>query len=150
MHRILVSQTANNDGQGLYVVDGVLVKDADQKLAAHRKTMEANNWRNVYHSEEFQMRRNGNALIMQAYFTNKDHVGRRIFFMYFLDDLNSTDELIQILKKDANQLERQIDADTISMVISSIQKDKKLMKIITAFLAAIVFGLACYYIIKKI
>jgi len=45
LHRILVSQTANNDGQGLYVVDGVLVKDADQKLAAHRKTMEANNWR---------------------------------------------------------------------------------------------------------
>jgi len=67
----------------------------------------------IYQNGDLRVKKIDNKIIIQSYYTDTDVAGRRIFYMFYIDDFKSItpEDIVEYLKKDSEMLSRSIDAE---------------------------------------
>src|SRR5690554_470576 len=114
MKRILISQNETNNNTDYVLENGKLIDDKGIGSDLHYEV--ANSYLNaemIYQNGDLRVKKIDNKIIIQSYYTDTDVAGRRIFYMFYIDDFKSItpEDIVEYLKKDSEMLSRSIDAE---------------------------------------
>ena len=85
---------------------------------------------------------------LTSYYNNEDNIGRKMSYVYIVDYPVTINNILDYLKKDSKLINKDFDQENIELIISKINKNKNLKKIISLILIAIsILGVIIY--IKK-
>lgn len=157
MNRILISQNENNDNTDYVVENGEIVLDDSVISELHYEVtnsyLEA---KMIYHKDNLRIKALDDKIIIQSYYTDKDVIGRRIFYMFYIGGLNSFSsvDIIKYLKKDSNVLSRSINPEDEEQILkediytlktqlgkNKYKIDKSLKTTLLVFLGLLLLGL---------
>lgn len=156
MRRILISQNENNDNTDYVVENGKLVYDkamiSDLHVEVTKSYLEGDL---LYKNDNLKIKRLNDKVIIQSHYVDVDVVGRRIFYMFYVEKLSQIDvqTFINLLKKDSKVISRTIDENdenqikikltntNIELLIAELNKYKvQIMIALLVIIGAIVWG----------
>lgn len=114
MKRILISQNETNNNTDYVLENGILIED---KAVVDDLHHEVNNSyldaEMIYQNGDLRVKKIDNKIIIQSYYADTDVAGRRIFYMFYIDDFKSItpEDIVEYLKKDSEMLSRSIDVE---------------------------------------
>lgn len=164
MKRILISQNETNNNTDYVLEDGNLIKDEGIISDLHYEVTNSYlNAKMIYEKGDLRVKKIENKIIIQSYYNDTDVIGRRIFYMFYIDDFKtlSPEDMIEFLKQDSQVLSRSINEydetnlkenlkkvlNVIDCLITKISQNKRTLTV--ALL--LIFGLITLnYIYNKI
>jgi guanylate kinase len=148
MKRVLKVQNENNEGKNYFIIDGKLLLDSDDNHKYIRFISETENYKIIYKDDIVLIRQKGNLILLTSYYNNEDNIGRKMSYVYIVDYPVTINNILDYLKKDSKLINKDFDQENIELIISKINKNKNLKKIISLILIAIsILGVIIY--IKK-
>ena len=148
MKRVLKVQNENNEGKNYFIIDGKLLLDSDDNHKYIRFISETENYKIIYKDDIVLIKQKGNLILLTSYYNNEDNIGRKMSYVYILDYPVTINNILDYLKKDSKLINKDFDQENIELIISKINKNKNLKKIISLILIAIsILGVIIY--IKK-
>ena len=148
MKRVLKVQNENNEGKNYFIIDGKLLLDSDDNHKYIRFISETENYKIIYKDDIVLIKQKGNLILLTSYYNNEDNIGRKMSYVYIVDYPVTINNILDYLKKDSKLINKDFDQENIELIISKINKNKKLKKIIFLILIAIsILGVIIY--IKK-
>lgn len=111
MKRILISQNETNNNTDYVLENGKIIKNEGIISELHHEVN--NSYLNavmIYEKGDLRVKKIENKIIIQSYYNDSDVVGRRIFYMFYIDDFKklSPEDIIEFLKQDSQVLSRSI------------------------------------------
>jgi hypothetical protein len=148
MKRVLKVQNENNEGKNYFIIDGKLLLDSDDNHKYIRFISETENYKIIYKDDIVLIKQKGNLILLTSYYNNEDNIGRKMSYVYIVDYPVTINNILDYLKKDSKLINKDFDQENIELIISKINKNKNLKKIISLILIAIsILGVIIY--IKK-
>ena len=148
MKRVLKVQNENNEGKNYFIIDGKLLLDSDDNHKYIRFISETENYKIIYKYDIVLIKQKGNLILLTSYYNNEDNIGRKMSYVYIVDYPVTINNILDYLKKDSKLINKDFDQENIELIISKINKNKNLKKIIFLILIAIsILGVIIY--IKK-
>jgi hypothetical protein len=148
MKRVLKVQNENNEGKNYFIIDGKLLLDSDDNHKYIRFISETENYKIIYKDDIVLIKQKGNLILLTSYYNNEDNIGRKMSYVYIVDYPVTINNILDYLKKDSKLINKDFDQENIELIISKINKNKNLKKIIFLILIAIsILGVIIY--IKK-
>ena len=148
MKRVLKVQNENNEGKNYFIIDGKLLLDSDDNHKYIRFISETENYKIIYKDDIVLIKQKGNLILLTSYYNNEDNIGRKMSYVYIVDYPVTINNILYYLKKDSKLINKDFDQENIELIISKINKNKNLKKIISLILIAIsILGVIIY--IKK-
>ena len=148
MKRVLKIQNENNEGKNYFIIDGKLLLDSDDNHKYIRFISETENYKIIYKDDIVLIKQKGNLILLTSYYNNEDNIGRKMSYVYIVDYPVTINNILDYLKKDSKLINKDFDQENIELIISKINKNKNLKKIIFLILIAIsILGVIIY--IKK-
>ncbi len=148
MKRVLKVQNENNEGKNYFIIDGKLLLDSDDNHKYIRFISETENYKIIYKDDIVLIKQKGNLILLTSYYNNEDNIGRKMSYVYIVDYPVTINNILDYLKKDSKLINKDFDQENIELIISKINKNKNLKKIISLILITIsILGVIIY--IKK-
>lgn|SRR5690554_675366 len=164
MKRILISQNETNNNTDYVLENGKLIDDKGIGSDLHYEV--TNSYLNaemIYQNGDLRVKKSDNKIIIQSYYTDTDVIGRRIFYMFYIEESETInpDNIIEYLKQDSKVLSRSINEDDETNLKENLKKvlnevDGLVTKILQnkralAIVLLVIFGLITLnYIYNKI
>ena len=149
MKRILISQNEMNDGKDYVVVDGELINDEDLRLKYFRKLRETDDWNQSFKDDTFELKSKKNNFFLKSHYIDKDNTNRNIYYMYFVENNDNLDAVLDFLEKDSKIISRNIDSEKTLEIINKIKSNEKLKSIFYKLIIALVIASITYAIFKN-
>lgn len=137
MKRVLKVQNENNEGKNYFIIDGKLLLDSDDNHKYIRFISETENYKIIYKDDIVLIKQKGNLILLTSYYNNEDNIGRKMSYVYIVDYPVTINNILDYLKKDSKLINKDFDQENIELIISKINKNKNLKKIISLILIAI-------------
>ena len=145
MKKILKVQNENNEGKNYFIIDGKLLLDSDDNHKYIRFISETENYKIIYKDDIVLIKQKGNLILLTSYYNNEDNIGRKMSYVYIVDYPVTINNILDYLKKDSKLINKDFDQENIEFIISKINKNKNLKKIISLILIAIsILGVIIY------
>lgn len=145
MKRVLKVQNENNEGKNYFIIDGKLLLDSDDNHKYIRFISETENYKIIYKDDIVLIKQKGNLILLTSYYNNEDNIGRKMSYVYIVDYPVTINNILDYLKKDSKLINKDFDQENIEFIISKINKNKNLKKIISLILIAIsILGVIIY------
>ena len=145
MKRVLKVQNENNEGKNYFIIDGKLLLDSDDNHKYIRFISETENYKIIYKDDIVLIKQKGNLILLTSYYNNEDNIGRKMSYVYIVDYPVTINNILDYLKKDSRLINKDFDQENIELIISKINKNKNLKKIISLILIAIsILGVIIY------
>ena len=145
MKRVLKVQNENNEGKNYFIIDGKLLLDSDDNHKYIRFISETENYKIIYKDDIVLIKQKGNLILLTSYYNNEDNIGRKMSYVYIVDYPVTINNILDYLKKDSRLINKDFDQENIELIISKINKNKNLKKIIFLILIAIsILGVIIY------
>lgn len=145
MKRVLKVQNENNEGKNYFIIDGKLLLDSDDNHKYIRFISETENYKIIYKDDIVLIKQKGNLILLTSYYNNEDNIGRKMSYVYIVDYPVTINNILDYLKKDSKLINKDFDQENIELIISKINKNKNLKKIISLILIAIsILGVIIY------
>ena len=148
MKRVLKVQNENNEGKNYFIIDGKLLLDSDDNHKYIRFISETENYKIIYKDDIVLIKQKGNLILLTSYYNNEDNIGRKMSYVYIVDYPVTINNILDYLKKDSKLINKDFDQENIELIISKINKNKNLKKIISLILIAISILVVIIYIKK--
>ena len=148
MKRVLKVQNENNEGKNYFIIDGKLLLDSDDNHKYIRFISETENYKIIYKDDIVLIKQKGNLILLTSYYNNEDNIGRKMSYVYIVDYPVTINNILDYLKKDSKLINKDFDQENIELIISKINKNKNLKKIISLILIAISILWVIIYIKK--
>lgn len=114
MNTILWYQGSFEDQKGMMIVDGEkkMYDDSSLHSAAFDKLLSSRKWSKQYNGEESSLLIRFNSstkeVFVQSHFEERDEQGRKLAFMFYLNEFHSADDVCEELKKNASIAEKTV------------------------------------------
>ena len=148
MKRVLKVQNENNEGKNYFIIDGKLLLDSDDNHKYIRFISETENYKIIYKDDIVLIKQKGNLILLTSYYNNEDNIGRKMSYVYIVDYPVTINNILDYLKKDSKLINKDFDQENIELIISKINKNKNIKKIISLILIAISILWVIIYIKK--
>ncbi|SDH82885.1 hypothetical protein [Myroides phaeus] len=149
MKRILLSQHKENNGTDYLIVDGELLIDGNSIVEYGRLIAQTDEWQEEYRDEFLEIRKKENKIILKSYYTDKDIVGRVIYYLYIIEGVDDFNIIMDYLKEDSKVIDRTFDREKILGIVEEINNNKKLKKKVIGIVLLIIGLSLLTYLIKK-
>lgn len=149
MKRILLSQHERNNGTDYLIVDGELLMDDNSIVEYGRLIAQTDEWKEEYRDEFLEIRKKENKIILKSYYTDKDIVGRVIYYLYIIEGVDDFNIIMDYLKEDSKVIDRTFDREKILGIVEEINNNKKLKKKVIGIVLLIIGLSLLTYLIKK-
>ena len=150
MERILMSQHEDNNGTDYVVLNGKLLQDKDDIREYARKIIDTEDFKVKYSDEYITISQKENKILFSSNYENKDNVGRKIYYMYLIDNGDDLETILEYLERDSMALNRQFDREKTLEIIKRIQGNNKLKSNLQKLIIIIVAVVLAGYLISKI
>lgn len=150
MERILMSQHENNNGTDYVVLNGKLLQDKDDIREYARKIIDTEDFKVKYSDEYITISQKENKILFSSNYENKDNVGRKIYYMYLIDNGVDLETILKYLERDSMALNRQFDREKTLEIIKRIQGNNKLKSNLQKLIIIIVAVVLAGYLLSKI
>lgn len=150
MRRILVSQNEKNSGLGYLIVNGQLLNDEDEIVYYGNIFSETDNWKEVFRDDFLEIRQQDKQLLIKSFYNYKDVVGRVIYYMYLIDDMDDIETILNYLEKDSEVINRTFDRERVLEIVERINTNDRLKKSIIKYVSIALGVLALVYLLTKI
>ena len=150
MERILMSQHEDNDGTDYVVLNGKLLQDRDDIREYARKIIDTEDFKVKYSDEYITISQKENKILFSSNYENKDNVGRKIYYMYLIDNGDDLETILEDLERDSMALNRQFDREKTLEIIKRIQGNNELKSNLQKWIIITVAVVLAGYLISKI
>ena len=150
MERILMSQHEDNNGTDYVVLNGKLLQDKDDIREYARKIIDTEDFKVKYSDEYITISQKENKILFSSNYENKDNVGRKIYYMYLIDNGDDLETILEYLERDSMALNRQFDREKTLEIIKRIQGNNKLKSNLQKLIIIIVAVVLAGYLLSKI
>jgi hypothetical protein len=150
MERILMSQHEDNNGTDYVVLNGKLLQDKDDIREYARKIIDTEDFKVKYSDEYITISQKENKILFSSNYENKDNVGRKIYYMYLIDNGVDLETILKYLERDSMALNRQFDREKTLEIIKRIQGNNKLKSNLQKLIIIIVAVVLAGYLLSKI
>lgn len=150
MERILMSQHEDNDGTDYVVLNGKLLQDRDDIREYARKIIDTEDFKVKYSDEYITISQKENKILFSSNYENKDNVGRKIYYMYLIDNGDDLETILEYLERDSMALNRQFDREKTLEIIKRIQGNNELKSNLQKWIIITVAVVLAGYLISKI
>lgn len=151
MKRVLISQNEKNNGTDYLIVNGNILTDEDSIIKYGRELSETDNWAEIFKDDYLEIRKNKNKLLLKSFYSDKDVVGRAIYYLYLIEDeFDNFDSILEHLERDSQLIVRTVDKQRTQEIIQKIKKDRNLKKKISKFILMVLGTLAIVYFLTRI
>lgn len=154
MKRILISQNETNNNTDYVLENGILIEDETIGSDLHYEVTDSYfNGEMIYENGDLRIKKLGNKIIIKSHYIDTDVIGRRIFYMFYMENskIINPNDIIEFLKQDSKVLSRSIDEEdetnlneNLKIIINEIDSIKtKLLQNKRAITIAllVIFGL---------
>lgn len=150
MERILMSQHEDNNGTDYVVLNGKLLQDKDDIREYARKIIDTEDFKVKYSDEYITISQKDNKILFSSNYENKDNVGRKIYYMYLIDNGDDLETILEYLERDSMALNRQVDREKTLEIIKRIQRNNELKSNLQKWIIISVALFLVGYLISKI
>lgn len=150
MERILMSQHEDNNGTDYVVLNGKLLQDRDDIREYARKIIDTEDFKVKYSDEYITISQKENKILFSSNYENKDNVGRKIYYMYLIDNGDDLETILEYLERDSMALNRQFDREKTLEIIKRIQGNNELKSNLQKWIIITVAVVLAGYLISKI
>ncbi|MDR2223901.1 MAG: hypothetical protein LBE34_14370 [Flavobacteriaceae bacterium] len=148
--RFLMTQNENNNGTNHIVVDGVLIESEFDKKKVVEKLFKGQSFKRILDKDSLKIGIQGNQIFIDSFYETKDTGGRRIFYMYLINQQEiDFDGIVDLLEIDSKILSREISAEMLDS-IRNLQHRKSVKKRINLLIAGIIGVALLVYLISKV
>lgn len=145
-----MSQHENNNGTDYVVLNGKLLQDKDDIREYARKIIDTEDFKVKYSDEYITISQKENKILFSSNYENKDNVGRKIYYMYLIDNGVDLETILKYLERDSMALNRQFDREKTLEIIKRIQGNNKLKSNLQKLIIIIVAVVLAGYLLSKI
>lgn len=145
-----MSQHEDNDGTDYVVLNGKLLQDRDDIREYARKIIDTEDFKVKYSDEYITISQKENKILFSSNYENKDNVGRKIYYMYLIDNGDDLETILEYLERDSMALNRQFDREKTLEIIKRIQGNNELKSNLQKWIIITVAVVLAGYLISKI
>lgn len=145
-----MSQHEDNNGTDYVVLNGKLLQDKDDIREYARKIIDTEDFKVKYSDEYITISQKENKILFSSNYENKDNVGRKIYYMYLIDNGVDLETILKYLERDSMALNRQFDREKTLEIIKRIQGNNKLKSNLQKLIIIIVAVVLAGYLLSKI
>lgn len=150
MERILMSQNEDNNGTDYVVLNGKLLQDRDDIREYARKIIDTEDFKVRYSDEYITISQKDNKILFSSNYENKDNVGRKIYYMYLIDDGVDLETILEYLERDSMALNRQFDREKTLEIINRIRNNDTLRINLVKWILLSIVSAGALYLFSKI
>jgi hypothetical protein len=150
MERILMSQHEDNNGTDYVVLNGKLLQDRDDIREYVRKIIDTEDFKVKYSDEYITISQKDNKILFSSNYENKDNVGRKIYYMYLIDDSVDLETILEYLERDSMVLNRQFDREKTIEIIDRIRNNDTLRINLVKWILSAIVSAGALYLFSKI
>lgn len=145
-----MSQHEDNNGTDYVVLNGKLLQDRDDIREYARKIIDTEDFKVKYSDEYITISQKENKILFSSNYENKDNVGRKIYYMYLIDNGDDLETILEYLERDSMALNRQFDREKTLEIIKRIQGNNELKSNLQKWIIITVAVVLAGYLISKI
>lgn len=150
MERILMSQNEDNNGTDYVVLNGKLLQDRDDIREYARKIIDTEDFKVRYSDEYITISQKDNKILFSSNYENKDNVGRKIYYMYLIDNGVDLETILEYLERDSMALNRQFDREKTLEIIDRIRNNDTLRINLVKWILLSIVSAGALYLFSKI
>ena len=150
MERILMSQNEDNNGTDYVVLNGKILQDRDDIREYARKIIDTEDFKVRYSDEYITISQKDNKILFSSNYENKDNVGRKIYYMYLIDNGVDLETILEYLESDSMALNRQFDREKTLEIIDRIRNNDTLRINLVKWILLSIVSAGALYLFSKI
>ena len=150
MERILMSQNEDNNGTDYVVLNGKILQDRDDIREYARKIIDTEDFKVRYSDEYITISQKDNKILFSSNYENKDNVGRKIYYMYLIDNGVDLETILEYLERDSMALNRQFDREKTLEIIDRIRNNDTLRINLVKWILLSIVSAGALYLFSKI
>lgn len=152
MKRLLLSQNENNNGENYLVLNGEVLPKSPDNLQYIQLFSETKQYKEIFRDDFLTIKEKKNAILFSSHYSDKDNIGRQIFYMYLLEKKDDLEKILELLISDSKKINRTIDYEMTLKIVNKIKENNILKRNLNKYISIallIILSTSIAYLISK-